>query len=97
MAEGRSRAEWSHTASILALIANTNRDKRKKPTPFTPADFNPWSKRKDIRIPVKGVRVLKQVFVKDPERSRGVDGRKSQPGQGRKGSPGESSGQCGGG
>jgi len=86
MAEGRSRAEWSYTSSILALIANTNRDKKRKPTPFVPADFNPWSKKRDVRIPVKGVRVLKQVFV---------DGRKSQPGQGRKRSPGESSGQSG--
>ena len=76
MAEGRSRAEWSHTSSVLALIANTNRDKKRKPTPFVPADFDPWSKNRDVRIPTKGVKVLKQVFV---------DSRKFDSGSRRKG------------
>ena len=40
MAEGRSRSTWSHTSTVLAMIANVNRDP-KKSDPFRPSDFDP--------------------------------------------------------
>ncbi len=40
MAEAKSKDSWSHTSSILALIANVNRDPKKSRT-FKPDDFNP--------------------------------------------------------
>ncbi len=40
MAESRSREEWLHTSSILALLANVNRDPKKTPA-FKPSDFDP--------------------------------------------------------
>ena len=65
MAEGRSRLEWSQTAEVLALIANANRDQKKKPSPFRASEFNPWERADRGRKPrpVKaGIEALK-VFV----------------------------------
>lgn len=41
MAEGRNRAHWQHTSSVLALLANAHRDPKKTPRPFKPSDFDP--------------------------------------------------------
>jgi hypothetical protein len=41
MAEGHHKDRWQHTASIMALIANVNRDP-KKTRPFKSSDFNPY-------------------------------------------------------
>jgi hypothetical protein len=46
MARAHQREAWQHTAWIAAMIANANRDPRKKPSPFTPDDFNPTVERK---------------------------------------------------
>jgi len=51
MLEGRSKSNWSHTSAILALIANVNRDPKKRPDPFTVSDFDPHAKPKDVVIP----------------------------------------------
>ena len=45
MQEGHADELWSHTSSIMALIANCNRDPEKRKHPFTPADFNPLAHR----------------------------------------------------
>ena len=42
-AEGRNRSEWSRAAAVLAMIANTARDPKKKPSPWQPGDFNPYT------------------------------------------------------
>lgn len=56
MAEARSKATWGHTSSVLALIANVNRDPRKG-KPFMPDQFNPHAgggrkRRKGKRVSV---------------------------------------------
>ena len=61
MAQGHSEAMWSHTSTVLAMIANVNRDP-KKTHAFKPDDFNPHAKRKVIRQKAD-IKVLKQVFV----------------------------------
>lgn len=62
MAEARGRAMWAHTSSILALIANVNRDPKKR-GPFTAADFDPYAKaERDRAIPVGDWKSLKAVF-----------------------------------
>lgn len=38
----RDRLEWSRTASIMALIANVNRDSKRRPEAFTIDDFSPY-------------------------------------------------------
>lgn len=60
MAEGRSRDEWGRTSSLLAMIANVNRNPRKR-RPYRPGDFDPTAKpAKPVKV---GVGVLKDVFL----------------------------------
>lgn len=41
MADAVRSEAWRHTAWIAAMIANANRDPKKKPAPYQPDDFNP--------------------------------------------------------
>lgn len=41
MATAKSRAEWNHTATLMALVANVNRNPKAKATPWRPEDFHP--------------------------------------------------------
>jgi hypothetical protein len=43
MCEARQRTQWRRTSSILALLANQQRDPKKRRKPFTPDDFDPWT------------------------------------------------------
>lgn len=43
MVEGRGEYEWGQVSSVMALLANINRDERRVPNPFTPAMFNPFA------------------------------------------------------
>ena len=56
---------WNHTAAISAMLANTVRDKKKKATPFVPADFNPVElakrrRERPINVPITA---LRDVFI----------------------------------
>jgi hypothetical protein len=60
MAEGRQRHEWSMAASVMALVANAQRDP-KRTRPFRASDFDPFARPpKPIRADVS---VLKDVFI----------------------------------
>ena len=61
MAEARQRESWARTASVMALIANANRDP-KKTRPFKPSDFDPFA-RASKSAPKVGIGVLKSVFI----------------------------------
>jgi hypothetical protein len=66
MAEAKLRQDWNHTSSILALMANVNRDSKKKSS-FKPTDFHPMENKKkdsvihDTRL---GFQMLKKTFIK---------------------------------
>ncbi|HNO80544.1 MAG TPA: hypothetical protein PKN33_21050 [Phycisphaerae bacterium] len=61
MAEARTRDDWGRTSSLMALLANCNRDP-KKTRAYRPSDFDPF-KRTDQ--PVNGdFNLLREVFVK---------------------------------
>ena len=62
MAEARCKERWSHTAALMALIANVNRDP-KKTSPYKPTDFNPYHQSRRGPIPKVGIEALKQAFV----------------------------------
>jgi hypothetical protein len=64
MAVHRSEQQWAHTSSILAMIANVNRDPKKTPA-YKPDDFNPHVKRRKQQAPLPkvGIEILKMVFV----------------------------------
>jgi len=67
MAEARVRDEWGRTATLLALIANVNRDP-KRTKAFKPSDFYsldaPQPAASGIPLTKKNMQVLKQVFVR---------------------------------
>lgn len=65
MAEGRGRAAWDIASSVMALIANVNRDPRRTRA-FRPRDFNPYEARRTGGIPLTTANkdLLKQAFVK---------------------------------
>ncbi len=68
MSESRSRDAWRHTAAVLALIANVNRDPRKNRR-FKPEDFNPHEQKPKTVIKGKGLRILRDIFVnREPNR-----------------------------
>lgn len=73
---------WDHTAELLALIANANRDRKKKRSPFSSADFHPFRKRKRRGIPwtKENLGTIREAFVK-----MGVTVRKVRPGKRKKG------------
>ena len=62
MADARSRHAWSHTATVLALLANLHRDP-KKTRAYSPNDFHPHLRKKKPPPLKVGIGVLKQVFV----------------------------------
>ncbi len=64
MAEARAKDRWAHTSSIMALVANVNRDP-KKTRAFRPSDFNPYAERSPRGIPLtaSNIGLLKAVFV----------------------------------
>jgi len=63
MAKARSSEEWDHTASLMALIANVNRDPKKRA--FGIETFHPFRQRQQSGIPITAanIRMLKKVFV----------------------------------
>ncbi len=61
MAEARARNAWGRTSSLMALLANCNRDP-KKSRAFRPSDFDPFSR---ISQPIQAdFNLLREVFVK---------------------------------
>ena len=64
MAEAKGKDNWQHTSTVLALLANINRDPKKQKA-FTPDDFNPYRKEPEKKTILKGkdLRILKDVFV----------------------------------
>jgi hypothetical protein len=64
MAEARAQHTWAATSSVLAMLANVNRDP-KKTRPFSPSDFNPLIERNRVseRVLQVGIEVLKDVFI----------------------------------
>lgn len=62
MVDACRRDEWQHTSAVLAMLANVHRNPKKKPQPFTPAEFNPLVNERKPKVKT-GVRTLKTIFV----------------------------------
>ena len=63
MADARRREAWSHTSFLLSMLANVHRNTKKKPRPYSPNDFNPFTNKSSHQTPKADIRILKQVFV----------------------------------
>ena len=70
MTEARSQDLWGHTSSVLALIANVNRDP-KKSRPFSPKDFNPHAARRKKAAPLSVDRLANDIMKLGGNKSRG--------------------------
>ena len=62
MAEARGRAAWEQTSSILALVANVNRDP-KKSRAFKPQDFSPYRAVKPPQAKTSDLTMLRELFA----------------------------------
>lgn len=62
MAEGRGKEAWGRTSALLALLVNLHRDP-KKGRAARPADYNPYMRKKPIRL--ESLAFLKSSFVKE--------------------------------
>jgi hypothetical protein len=84
MAEGRQRHDWCIAASLMALVANTQRNPKRN-RPFRPSDFDPFAKpQRPIRADVS---VLKDVFIHGRPPSVAGLGRQADPDSECKGEP----------
>ncbi|MEX0744241.1 MAG: hypothetical protein WD118_01455 [Phycisphaeraceae bacterium] len=65
MADAKARHDWDQAAPILTVLANANRDKKKRPRPFDLHDLHPYLERKPRGIPIKAgnIRDLKRAFI----------------------------------
>lgn len=65
MADSRGKDNWNHTANILAMLFNVNRDPRKQ-QPVKPETFNPYERKqkpkKDTRLAFE---YMKRIWTKD--------------------------------
>ena len=48
MAEARRQHDWNVASTIMALMAEMNRDRKRRRKPFKPDDFNPYADQKAI-------------------------------------------------
>jgi hypothetical protein len=48
MAEAKRQHDWNVASAIMALMAEMNRDRRRRRKPFRPDDFNPYAEQKPI-------------------------------------------------
>ena len=64
MVEGRNAEAWSHTSAVLSLIANVNRDPKKRRA-FRPKDFDPYAssrKKRTEKISEEDLSLLRDGF-----------------------------------
>jgi len=65
MAEGADRSLWNHTASVIAMLVNVNRDPKKSPVPAW--RFHPYEageqRKQGIPLTAGNIGLLKKVFV----------------------------------
>ena len=74
MADGPGRTSWAQTSLIACILANANRDPKKRSRPYTPADFDPYAEDADRedsrRLTAENITDLK-MFVPQPRRAKG--------------------------
>ena len=62
MGEARSQMLWSHTSSVLVMLANIHRDAKRSKI-YHPSDFNPHAKKRIQPRTMVGIEALKHVFI----------------------------------
>jgi len=70
MAEGRQRADWARSSSLMSLLANCHRDP-KRSRAFRQSDFDPFARRAAANVVVidgGNVELMEKVFTGKTER-----------------------------
>lgn len=74
MVEGRSIAAWWHTAALLAMQANRDRDRKKRRSPYTAAEFHPHfahqRKREGLPVTRDSISMLKMFLPKQQHKKK---------------------------
>ena len=52
MAEARCEHDWGMASSVMAMLAEIHRDRRRRRRPFSPTEFNPLRQKVSRPIPV---------------------------------------------
>ncbi len=50
MAEAKRQHDWNVASTIMALMAEMNRDRKRRRKPFKPDDFNPYADKKPMLL-----------------------------------------------
>jgi len=71
MAGGRQRDQWARAAAAMALFAEAHRDRKKRPRPFSAADFDPFADkrpagRRGMPVKARHVESLARLLVDGP-------------------------------
>ena len=48
MAEAKRQHDWNVASTIMALMAEMNRDRKRRRKPFKPDDFNPYAEQRPV-------------------------------------------------
>jgi len=48
MAEAKRQHDWNVASTIMALMAEMNRDRKRRRKPFKPDDFNPYAQQRSV-------------------------------------------------
>ena len=48
MAEAKRQHDWNVASTIMALMAEMNRDRKKRRKPFKPDEFNPYAEQRPV-------------------------------------------------
>lgn len=76
MADERDWRAWDHTSAQCSMIANTGRDPKKRPRPFTPAEFHApliarrLQQRREVRDARSSIALLRDVFIPPAGKTR---------------------------
>lgn len=63
MREARAEHDWAQTAHIKCMLAELNRDKKKRRKPFRPDEFNPLKTRATATKPLPAPITALKVFL----------------------------------
>lgn len=63
MAEARCREHWNHTSHHMALHASIHRDSRRRSSPYSPEEFNPYCQAKGQTVGKVSVAELKRILT----------------------------------
>ena len=71
MVEGAERIHWDIGSILWALIANVNRDPKRTPRAFHPADVHPFIER-EVEVKDKDYHRQRRLMMLPPSKRKGV-------------------------